>query len=170
MIDKIAARHGMVAVARVAGEDKRVPSWNKPFQGRNVEDITDFDTWPLLHTYAEVKSISDVDPWILQSLQEEVRHVLRDAAERKEIIWVRDNLYPIAGSTDSESINQQLALITLSRRSDLKLYAFRLYSQPVMFFAKPGWERSVFASTEADERLGRFATGLKKFLAKQRAN
>lgn len=163
MIDKIAARHGLVATARVAGERNRIAPWNKPFDGLVYEDMAEFDTWPLIRAYVTVER-NDVEDWVLKSMQEEVRTVLRDAAERGEIKWVRSNLSTLSGSSDRDAVDQQLQLIALSRKSDLKLYAFIMYSQPVMFFAKPGWERSVFTSAVAEERFGRFADGLKKYL------
>lgn len=169
MIDKIAAKHGMIAVARVAGEAKRLAPWNKPFRGSQLGEIEKFDAGPIFKAYTGVDPKS-VEAWVLESLEQDVLRVLRESASRGVIQWPAENLTSFSGSNNTAAASHQISLIKLARDRSLNLYAFSLWSNYIMFFAREGWENTVFFSDEAESVFGRFATGAKKYLESQRAN
>ena len=168
MIKKLAAKHELVVVGRTAGEHLRVTPWNKPFNGVSLNEIEQFDAKPLFKAYLGELATSQIEDWVINAAESEVLRALRLAANSGEIFWPSQDLSSLSGKTNIDASNAQLSIIRYARRSDLKLYAFSLYSQFIMFFAKPGWENAVFFSAEAQEIFERYATGVKKYLERQR--
>jgi len=167
MINQLVAKHELVVVGRFSNERLRCSPWNEPFNGVSLREIERFDCKPIFKAYAGVDG-ADVEAWVLEAMESEVLRALRLAAERGDVFWPRKDLSLLSGSTSDEAVNGQLAIIRNARRSDLKLYAFSIYSQYIMFFAKPGWENVTFFSADAQEIFERYATGVKKYLDRQK--